>query len=80
LADLKRQLALQDYREERRAAGTSYHVDAPFASTSSSDAPCKKKARTMKPPSSSEEEEGEEEEDLGAPGTYYTHINNFIMV
>ena len=80
LAELKRLLGLREFLEKRRAAGPSYDVDAPFASTSSSTEPCRKKARKMKPPSASEEEEGEEEEDLGAPGTHYTHIYNVIMV
>jgi hypothetical protein len=80
LAKLKRLLGLQKFQEERRAAGPSYDVDGPFASTSSPTSPCIKKARKMKPPSSSESEEQEVEDDLGAPGIFYTYICNIIML
>jgi hypothetical protein len=80
LANLKRLLGLQEFQEERRAAGPSYDVDAPFDSTSSSSAPCRKKARKLTHSSSSEEEEEEEDEHVGAPGIVNTYVCNVIML
>jgi hypothetical protein len=80
LADLNRMLGLQKFLEQRRAAGPSYDLDAPFFSESSSAAPCRKKARKMPRTSSSEEEAEEDDEYVGAPGIHYTHIRQVIML